>query len=82
MAFKGVPARLASLLLRLAIETNWRGRRILDGLTQQQLAELIGTHRETVTLTLNQFKKAGLIEISRRRITLLELDRMATIAKA
>ncbi len=82
MAFKGVPARLASLLLRIATETDWRGRRLLDGLTHQQLAELTGTHRETVTLTLNQFKTAGLVEISRRRITLLDTDRMARIAQA
>ena len=82
IAFKSAPARLASLLLRIATETDWHGRRMLDGLTHQQLAELTGTHRETVTLTLNQFKKAGLVEISRRRITLLDPDRMATIAKA
>jgi CRP-like cAMP-binding protein len=82
MAFKSVPARLAALLLRLAIETDWRGRRILDGLTQQQLAELIGTHRETVTLTLNQFKAAGLVEIRRRRITILDAPGLAAIAAA
>jgi CRP/FNR family transcriptional regulator, cyclic AMP receptor protein len=82
MAFKGVPARLASLLLRVATDTDWRGRRTLGGLTHQQLAELIGTHRETVTVTLNQFKAAGLLELGRRRITLLNPEGLATIAGA
>ncbi len=72
MAFKGVPSRLASLLLRLSVDTDWRGRPILTGLTHQQLAELAGTSRETVTLSLNTFKSNGLIEIARKRITILD----------
>ncbi len=80
MAFKGVPSRLASLLLRLAVETDWRGRPILAGLTHQQLAELAGTTRETITLTLNTFKASGLIEIARKRITLLNRDELQSIA--
>ncbi|MGH9175916.1 MAG: Crp/Fnr family transcriptional regulator, partial [Vicinamibacterales bacterium] len=81
MAFKGVPSRLASLLLRLTTETDWRGRPILAGLTHQQLAELTGTTRETITLTLNSFKAEGLIEIARKRITLLDRDHLRTIAE-
>ncbi len=80
MAFKGVPSRLASLLLRLADNSDWRGRPILAGLTHQQLAELAGTTRETITLTLNTFKTNGLIEIARKRITLLDRDNLQQIA--
>lgn len=80
LAFKGVPARLAGLLLRLASETDWRGRRVLHGLTHQQLAELLGTYRETVTATLNQFRDQGLIEIGRRRVTLLNPAGLEAIA--
>ncbi len=79
MAFKGVPSRLASLLLRLAVDTDWRGRPILAGLTHQQLAELAGTTRETITLTLNHFKTDGLIEIARKRITLLDSAGLSAI---
>lgn len=80
-AFKSLSARLAGLLLRLATDTDWRGRRVLNGLTHQQLAELLGTYRETVTATLNQFRDQGLVEIGRRRIVLLDpaaLERVAT----
>lgn len=81
LAFKGVPARLASLLLRLAVERDWRGRPLLAGLTHQQLAELVGSTRETVTLTLNTFRTGGLIEIARKRIVLLDRDGLQAIAE-
>ena len=41
MAFKGIPARLASLLLRLAQE---QGSNDITGLTHQDLAESVGTY--------------------------------------
>jgi CRP/FNR family transcriptional regulator, cyclic AMP receptor protein len=80
MAFHDVPTRLASLLLRLASNTDWRGRSILSGLTHQQLAELVGTSRETATLTLNTFKADGLIEIARKRVTILDRNGLEAIA--
>lgn len=82
MAFRGASARLAAMLLRLATDNDWRGRPTLTGLTHQQLAELIGTYRETVTLTLNQFKAEGLVEIGRRRVALLDPARLEQIAEA
>ena len=69
MAFKGIPARLASLLLRLAAE---RDTDEITGLTHQDLAETIGTYRETATQALNDMKMAGIIEIGRKRITILD----------
>jgi CRP/FNR family cyclic AMP-dependent transcriptional regulator len=39
--------------------------------THQELAEMVGSSRETVTRTLAGMEKAGLIAIERRRITLL-----------
>jgi CRP/FNR family transcriptional regulator, cyclic AMP receptor protein len=80
MAFKSVPARLAGLLLRLADEKDWRERRVVSGLTHQQLAELVGSYRETVTLTLNQFRESGIVEIGRRKIVLLDEDELERVA--
>lgn len=80
MAFKSVPERLAGLLLRLADDTDWRGRPMVSGLTHQQLAELIGSYRETVTLTLNEFRAAGSIDTGRRRIVILDEAALEEIA--
>src|SRR5690606_15242767 len=79
MAFKGIPARLASLLLRLSDE---QGTNEITGLTHQDLAESVGTYRETATQVLNDLKSQGLIEIGRKRITILDPDGLAEIAES
>jgi CRP-like cAMP-binding protein len=79
MAFKGIPARLASLLLRLAAEG---GGNDIQGLTHQDLAETIGTYRETATQVLNDMKADGLIEIGRKRITILDMERVKALAQS
>ncbi len=68
MAFKSVSGRLASLLLTLCED---QGDRIY-GYTHQDLADAVGTYRETVTLTLNEFKSKNLIAIGRKRIDILD----------
>ncbi len=79
MAFKGIPARLASLLLRLSSE---QGDDTIRGLTHQDLAESVGTYRETATQVLNDLKGQGLIEIGRKRITILDRDRLEEVAES
>ncbi len=78
MAFKSIPARLASLLLRLAAEQDGV---TITGLTHQDLAETIGTYRETATQVLNDLKNEGLIEIGRKRITILDAERLRKVAE-
>ncbi|HSJ55549.1 MAG TPA: Crp/Fnr family transcriptional regulator [Anaerolineae bacterium] len=79
IAFKGIPARLASLLLHLSDEQD---SDTIDGLTHQDLGERIGTYRETTTQTLNTFKTEGLIDIGRKRITILDRDGLEQIAQS
>ncbi len=79
MAFKGIPARLASLLLRLADE---QGRDEVRGLTHQDLAEMVGTYRETATQVLNELKSQGLIEIGRKRIRILDREGLQDVAES
>lgn len=78
MAFKSIPARLASLLLRLAAE---QGSDEVVGLTHQDLAETVGTYRETATQVLNNMKADGLIEIGRKRIKILDRARLDALAR-
>ncbi|GAB4557927.1 MAG: Crp/Fnr family transcriptional regulator [Anaerolineae bacterium] len=77
MAFKGIPARLASLLLRLAEESGDE----ITGLTHQDLAETVGTYRETATQVLNDLKAQGLIDIGRKRIKILDREGLKAIAE-
>jgi CRP-like cAMP-binding protein len=79
MAFKGIPARLASLLLRLSEE---QGSDTITGLTHQDLAESVGTYRETATQVLNDLKSQGLIDIGRKRITILDAEGLEDVAES
>jgi len=79
IAFKGIPARLASLLLQLAEE---RGSDTISGMTHQDLGEQIGTYRETTTQTLNTFKAQELVDIGRKRITILDRAGLEAIAES
>lgn len=64
LAFAPVPARLARLLLELEHEG------VVQGYSHQDLAEMIGASRETVSRALVEFKAAGWVEIDRRRVLL------------
>jgi CRP-like cAMP-binding protein len=79
IAFKSIPARLASLLLRLADEQG-DGTEV-KGYTHQDFGEMLGTYRETITQTLNEFKADDLIEISRKRVGILDRDRLEIVAE-
>jgi len=78
MAFKTVPARLASLFLRYRATHG----DVIEGMTHQELADTVGTYRETTTQILNTFKRQGLIDTGRKRVTLLDIEGLQAIANA
>lgn len=78
LAFKSVPARLATMLLRLS---GAQKSRDLVGYTHQDLAEMVGTYRETATLALDDFKRRGLVELGRKQIRILDEGGLAAIAQ-
>lgn len=75
LAFRAVPTRLAALLLREADQYG-----TVNGLSHQDLAERLGTYRETVSQTLGRFRSDGLVEVEPRRIRLLNPSRLTAIA--
>lgn len=73
LIFKDVGSKLAQLLLRLGTEhgvENRRGVALGVKITHQEMANLIGSTRETVSLTLSQFKRKGFIATEGRRVIL------------
>jgi CRP-like cAMP-binding protein len=75
-AFKSVPQRLATTLGRLSDEASDR----LIHASHQELADLIGTYRETVTLALSDFRERGLVELGRRNIRIVNRAGMESLA--
>jgi CRP/FNR family cyclic AMP-dependent transcriptional regulator len=83
LIFKDVGAKLAELLLSLGQEHGISDERgIVVGLkiTHQEMANLIGSTRETVSLTLSQFKRKGLIQTDGRRVILADLEGLRALA--
>jgi CRP-like cAMP-binding protein len=76
--FKRIPARIAGLLIELADEQE--DGNVLRGYTHQYLADIIGTYRETVTQTLNEFKQEKLVRIGRKTIEILDVPRLQRVA--
>ena len=74
--FRSIPARLASLLLRLVEDSG----PVIDRYMHQELAEMLGTYRETTTQALNEFKAQGLIEIGRKRIDIRDPEGLQELA--
>ena len=81
VAFKSVPARLASLLLDMAQPAGGAPTAQLPRRSHRQLAEMINAYRETVTKVIKQFRAARLLEIDRSTITLLNRPGLEELAQ-
>lgn len=75
-AFKNVPARLASLLLSLSKG----GAQSVTGIRHQDLADMLGIYRETVSDSLGELRDQGVIEIGRKEITIRGVEKLRDIA--
>ncbi len=77
LVFRDVHAKLAALLIELAgqygVECE-RGVQIVLKITHQEMANLIGSTRETISLTLAHFKKRHLLDLLGRTVVLLDKD--------
>ena len=68
LSFQGVKERTRGLFVRLSeIDTSEAGRRLTPALTHQQIADMIGTSRETVTRAIKQLKDDGWLQQSGKR---------------
>ncbi|HEV8280272.1 MAG TPA: Crp/Fnr family transcriptional regulator [Candidatus Limnocylindrales bacterium] len=84
MAYQRVGQRLARKLIDLAqrfgVETV-RGTLIEARLTQQELAEMIGTTRETLAHTLSDFRRRDLLDTAHHQVVIRDAERLADVAQ-
>jgi CRP-like cAMP-binding protein len=84
IATERVERRIARALLRLASQT---GRKLEHGilidisLTRQDLAEMTGTTLYTVSRTLSQWEKDGLVSSQREQVTILSPHKLVVLAE-
>ncbi len=83
MAYRRVDQRLARRLIDLAqrfgVRTE-RGTLIKANLTQQELAEMVGTTRETLAHTLGDFRRRGLLDTAHHQVVIRDAEALATLA--
>ncbi|MFN2465790.1 MAG: Crp/Fnr family transcriptional regulator [Candidatus Dormibacteria bacterium] len=64
LAYHNVSSRIALALLRLRRDEDG----VIEGITHQVLADIVGAHRETVTKLLGTLQADGYIEVRHRRL--------------
>jgi CRP-like cAMP-binding protein len=80
LLFRSNRERLVHLLLELAEQYGQQGSEGIDlqiKLSHHDLACVIGSTRETVTVLLGELQNEGCIQLGRRRITITDLTRLA-----
>jgi len=83
MVFRNVPSRLAHLLINLSKKYGKEKNAgvLLDvDLTHLEIANLIGSTRETTTTQLNNLKRQGLISIQNRQIYITDQGGLKDLA--
>jgi CRP/FNR family cyclic AMP-dependent transcriptional regulator len=82
LVFRDVTSKLAELLVKLAGEygvDDARGTMVALKITHQELANLIGSTRETVSLTLSQFKKKRFIVTEGRKVIISDHEALRAL---
>ena len=80
LLFRSNRERVVHLLIEMAEKY---GNRTAEGLelniklSHQEMASIIGSTRETVTVMLGQLQSEGMIRIARRRITIKDLQKLS-----
>src|SRR5829696_687807 len=82
---KDLPARLASLILRLVDSegvVSSDGYRIRTHYTHEQLGTMIGCKRVAVTRAFRKLEEGGAVELRDRRIVVKDMDALKELAEA
>ena len=84
LVFTDVPGRVAKALLDLAEKFSSPevgGLRVDHGLTQEELAQLVGASRETVNKALADFVGRGWIRLESRSVVIMDRERLVRRAR-
>ena len=79
--FGSVRQRVARHLLDLAADRQ-HGTVLIAPVSQQALADAVGTAREVVTRTIHDLRRAGLVDTERKGIRLLDPDALSDVASS
>lgn len=77
-----VPTRVMKMIVQMG--ARWgvpteQGLRLDIPLTHQEIADMIGTSRQTITTVLGQLQRSGLLSVDRRRISITDRQLLARL---
>ena len=86
-AFRDIRGRVAHLILTfLERERRLAGSEAVDrvvfGLSHRELADIIGTRRESVTIALSSLERDGYVRFEERTLVVADLDGLRDVAEA
>ena len=79
LTFQNLPGRIVQKILELGEQfgqLDEHGLTIQLSLTHYDLADMVGTNRESVSKYLSKFKKEGSIAVNHKRITILDRSKL------
>jgi CRP/FNR family cyclic AMP-dependent transcriptional regulator len=76
-ALKRIPARLAAVLLEMAGPDGGA----VAGISHQELADMVGVYRETITRILDDWQGQQLIEMGRLQVTIADPEALRAIVE-
>lgn len=76
LGLRNTRGRLASLLLNMEKDFGDGDNQVILDFNQQEIANLIGTSRETVSRTLSQFKKNNIIKIKDNKLVITAPEKL------
>jgi CRP-like cAMP-binding protein len=82
LATEPVPSRVAHCLVTLAMlhgVKSQNGHIQLQGVSHMEIAQMVGTTRQSVTLALAKFQKDKLVQCSNRSILVMDFDALACV---
>lgn len=85
LIFRSNRDRVIQLLLDLCEQygrSSTNGVEIGIPLSHQDMASIVGTTRESTTLVLGEFQEMGIVRVSRQRVVVLDLSRLAGLIQA
>lgn len=74
-SLRDIPSRVAAALVRAHAQQG-----VTVAITHQELADVVGTHRETITRTLGDFRDRGLIALQRSHVEIVDLDALRALS--
>jgi len=76
LGLRNTKGRIASMLIDMMKDLDHNQNKVILNFKQRELANYLGTSRETVSRTLSEFRKKELIKTKGKKLFILDLEEL------